>query len=561
MSDFQQATASTNNPPPFEAAAPIELHSSKDGKITHVSVYSSRAHVTRHFKFPIKFGHNQIIISGLSNVLDDASLRVEGKGAATIQDVAISRAPESTAAPNPRMDALVLEKHRKQDAIKRTEKAIDTHSKYLSTITAINVRHNDLPAIIKRYDEATAELDDNMIQLRSELEKLAQDINKEQLSTNPKRPTKTVTVGIFGETEGEIVDLTLHYAVHYASWTPVYDLRVDTNTKDKCIKLVYKASITQTTGEAWEDVPLTLETTLPSFDVNPPSLTPWKLSFHTPGSHGLVRSRTAQSSDDDKKFYEDEPRGRGRSSKPKAPMRGAVATVKNNPGHTHAVTTFEVPGLKTIPSDDTSHKVTIAELELNGELKWAVIQNNSEYPLLKGAANIYVDGSFVARSEIPYVSPRERFNCTLGVDPSIRVVYHPRDKIRSQTGFYSKSNNHTFTQRISLVNTKSCAVANIKVVDHIPVSEESTIAVKLLSPALSQIDPASEKNKVDMSKSVEVGRGIVAQWEQDDDDDIDKLGTDGKLSWVFSIPAQGKVDLMLSWEVVAPADKSVKGLQ
>ncbi|KAF8976602.1 hypothetical protein BDQ17DRAFT_1384557, partial [Cyathus striatus] len=478
MSDFQQATASTNNPPPFEAAAPIELHSSKDGKITHVSVYSSRAHVTRHFKFPIKFGHNQ----------------VEGKGAATIQD--------NQRSPNPRMDALVLEKHRKQDAIKRTEKAIDTHSKYLSTITAINVRHNDLPAIIKRYDEATAELDDNMIQLRSELEKLAQDINKEQLSTNPKRPTKTVTVGIFGETEGEIVDLTLHYAVHYASWTPVYDLRVDTNTKDKCIKLVYKASITQTTGEAWEDVPLTLETTLPSFDVNPPSLTPWKLSFHTPGSHGLVRSRTAQSSDDDKKFYEDEPRGRGRSSKPKAPMRGAVATVKNNPGHTHAVTTFEVPGLKTIPSDDTSHKVTIAELELNGELKWvsipmmdvrmhstAVIQNNSEYPLLKGAANIYVDGSFVARSEIPYVSPRERFNCTLGVDPSIRVVYHPRDKIRSQTGFYSKSNNHTFTQRISLVNTKY-------------------YRVKLLSPALSQIDPASEKNKVDMSKSVEVGRGI-----------------------------------------------------
>ena len=38
-------------------------------------------------------------------------------------------------------------------------------------------------------------------------------------------------------------------AVHQANWSAGYDIRVDTRTNDKPVTLVYKASITQNTGE------------------------------------------------------------------------------------------------------------------------------------------------------------------------------------------------------------------------------------------------------------------------------------------------------------------------
>lgn len=44
----------------------------------------------------------------------------------------------------------------------------------------------------------------------------------------------------------------------------------------------------------------------------------------------------------------------------------------------------------------------------------AKVSNNSEYTLLPGIASVYVDGSFISRSDVPAVSPQESFTCPLG---------------------------------------------------------------------------------------------------------------------------------------------------
>ncbi|KAF9000069.1 hypothetical protein BDQ17DRAFT_1282255 [Cyathus striatus] len=519
-------------------------------------MYSSRAHITRLFKLPLKIGQNFITISGLPKVLDDDSIRVEGNGDAIIQDITISTELQTMA--SPQLEALLVEKQRKENTIKRTEKAIDALATYLSTMNLSDVPPTDVRSIIQQYNEVTTEYQEDLIRQRKKLDQMGQDISKE----HPLTDGKTATVGVFSESE-EDIELSLHYAVTQAGWTPVYDLRVNTESKEKCIKLVYKASVTQKTGEEWKDVRLTLETSLPQFNINLPPLTPWKLSFVAAGQQMYPSSQPAA-------YY-----GGSMSRRVVFKSCSAEAVVHDDPEDANAIATFEVLEPKTILGDGTVHKVAVTELDLDGELKWvsipttkdvrmhwtANVYNDSDYPLLKGAASVYVNGSFTARSEIPHVSPQERFNCALGVDPSIRVIYHPRDKKRSQSGFYTKSNNHIFEQRISLVNTKSCAVTNVKIIDHIPISEESTISVKLLSPALPIADPTSDKKTIDMSKVVQVAKGVVAQWEKGDGNaEVDKLGSDGKLSWNCSIPAQGKVNLVLSWEVAAPADKVITGL-
>ncbi|KAF9005412.1 hypothetical protein BDQ17DRAFT_1423911 [Cyathus striatus] len=540
MSDSEQSTVVAIDPPP-----PPHLK-------VPTSVYPSWAHITRSFKIPIKVGQNQVRISGLPDVLEDNSLRVEGNGAAIIQDVTISEAIYFNGLnSNSKLKTLKLEKN----AIK----ALSTH---LSTVNARNVRLDGLQDSIRRYDEVIAELDGRLVQLRKERDQLAHDIASEQSSTDPKHLLMSATVGIFGEFEGE-VDLTLYYVVTHAGWTPIYDLQVNTATKEKCVKLVYEASITQTTGEAWNDVPLTLGTTSPLFDCNNPSLSPWTLSLNPfKSSQATVVACESRSSSAKSPTFIGRPSMRRRT----------VAAGHNDLEHANATTTFEVLGYKTVPSDGSVHKVTVTVLELDGELKWvsiptkdsrmhwmAMMRNDSEYPLIKGKASIHINGDLTSFSEIPYVSPQERFNCTLGVDQSIRIVYHPHEKECSQTGFFFKSNKYIFTQRISLMNTKLCDVANVKVLEHIPVSEGSSIAVKPLSPALPMVEPGSTKKKVDVSKSIQVCKGVVAQWEKGDDGDIE-LGSDGKFSWICSIPAQGKVDLVLCWKVAVPAGKRVAGL-
>lgn len=64
----------TTDPPPFEPSK-IELKSVADSKIIAVSLYSTRAEITRLFKFAVKTGQNQVHIAGLPNVLETESLR------------------------------------------------------------------------------------------------------------------------------------------------------------------------------------------------------------------------------------------------------------------------------------------------------------------------------------------------------------------------------------------------------------------------------------------------------------------------------------------------------
>ena len=123
--------------------------------------------------------------------------------------------------------------------------------------------------------------------------------------------------------------------------------------------------------------------------------------------------------------------------------RGLVVSSKGN-----ITATFSVPGLITIPSDGASHNVTITELQLDAEMSWisvpkkspkahltvrslhfyfpysgsysmdmlvqAKVKNESEYTFLSGIASVYVDGSFISRSDVPAVSPQESFDCPLG---------------------------------------------------------------------------------------------------------------------------------------------------
>ena len=82
-------------------------------------------------------------------------------------------------------------------------------------------------------------------------------------------------------------DLTIlckNVAVTNASWTPKYDIRAQVNdpARDPYVQMLYKASISQSTGEDWKDVSLTLSTASPVTAASIPELRPIRIAPPAP---------------------------------------------------------------------------------------------------------------------------------------------------------------------------------------------------------------------------------------------------------------------------------------
>ena len=153
-------------------------------------------------------------------------------------------------------------------------------------------------------------------------------------------------------------------------------------TKDKPISLIYKGSITQDTGEDWNDVPLSLETATPTFGVNVPTLTPWALSVYSPpvahrkakhASFSLGAPAFAARSMRLASTYSDSDEG-------SIQLRMLQVSSK---GYVNA--TFDVPGLINIPSDNVGHNVTIVKLSLDATMNWVCVPKKDTRVHLKAS--------------------------------------------------------------------------------------------------------------------------------------------------------------------------------
>ena len=141
------------------------------------------------------------------------------------------------------------------------------------------------------------------------------------------------------------------------------------------------------------------------------------------------------------------------------------------------------------------------------------------------------------------------------VDPSLQIVYHPSESKATKSGFYTKSSNTSFSQRITVHNTKPSPISGVTIIDQIPVSDDSQVSVVLKNPRLTF--PGESKTV----PSFLVEDGVTAYWhDSGDTGDIVSLGKDGKLKWVCSLAPQKKLNLLLQWEVSFPSQTVVTGL-
>jgi len=165
-------------------------------------------------------------------------------------------------------------------------------------------------------------------------------------------------------------------------------------------------------------------------------------------------------------------------------------------------TTFTIPRKSTIVADNKPHKVTIKLLKFQADytytilpklsphayLKASIRNTSKDTPLLPGPMNVFMDNNFVAKSEIPLISPNESLGIFLGIDPGIKFEYQPLKQLKDTQGYIQKTNKLNIKFNTIISNNKGKDV-KIDLFDNLPKSYDGQIKVRLVEPEISAEEP------------------------------------------------------------------------
>lgn len=296
------------------------------------------------------------------------------------------------------------------------------------------------------------------------------------------------------------IPVTLSYYTSHAGWTAVYDIRV--NSKTNKVKMVYKASLTQTTGVDWKNTKLTLSTGTPNFGVTAPVLTPWYLQLYVPGLYTDLQRRAAQgnatrniiqSYSDDRTLSEvvvTDAYGQYKQQKASETIDPSTLQQYTTLNEGQLNTNFEIDLPYDIESDGKLHNVTIKDQEIACTLKnYAVPRIDKEayllaeiadwqnLDLLPGDANIIMDDTYIGKSVIDPNTTADTLNLSLGRDKRI-AIKRSLVKELSSLKTSGKESKQMFTYEILVKNNKLTEV-NLLLKDQFPLSTIKEVEVKL----------------------------------------------------------------------------------
>lgn len=286
--------------------------------------------------------------------------------------------------------------------------------------------------------------------------------------------------------EGKVT-FELSYLTQQASWTPLYDLRLDSAAKKPAVQISFQGQIRQNTGEDWKRVKLTLSTTLPTAGTDVPDPKNWWLDFYRPRARSSVMKREVK-----KYLAMEAPAMAGADS---LALPAASTTVAHDRAAVQQLpfsTAFEIKRKKDIPSDGQTHRVPVSESSHDSSLllvtvprldKAAFIEADVKYsgeaPLLPGRANLFRDDSFIGATHLDLVAPGENFKLGFGRDELIKVERELMAQKSGDKGLVFKKGERRYHWKITISNYHS-STRKIEVRAQLPRSRQKDIKVDML---------------------------------------------------------------------------------
>lgn len=537
--------------PPFAGAAEIHRVQTTP-RIAAVTVYPDRAMISRSATLSLKPGSYLITLGPLPTVLQDDSIRVEGKGSAAaaivgmeVKRTFLEQAPERRAGELEEEIRTLQRSMESMDARKgglAAQKGFiesikvawgERISKELAVGKPTTAELNEALAFIGNgmttVEEKTRDLDAEKGRLRDRIDALNRQLDAARGST--RKETKSVEVNVEVANQGELT-LVLSGVVPNAGWEPSYDARLASDGQSA--ELVFRAQVRQQTGEDWNDVDLSLSTARPAVGGTPPDLFPWRVSFYQPmpymNEDGGARVKYG-------KALPPMARGEAVGFLGEAEARAQVAEhMTAQVAEEQTSILFHIPRPADIPSDGTQHGNIVAIEKLPVKVEYLAVPklsphaylrselvNQAPYPLLPGRVNIFTGGNFIGTSQLRKVASGEKFDLFFGADDQV-TVKREELKRHKEGGIFGK-NHQSYRYRIEAANFRK-EPQTITIRDQLPVAGDEEIKISFEEPSQQP----------------------------------DGMGTDGTLIWRLQVEPGEKRELTFGIDVEYPKDREVAGL-
>lgn len=485
--------------------------------ITEVTVYTQGAQICRKASYTVKPGVTDLIIEGISPNIDPKSLQVKAQGGVVLMD-----SKYSLFYPQPgtvKLDGLPL-KIRKdilllQDSITDMDYAIREIQDELDVLTTSKSiltnngamrgqgKVNDSIQLLKQaldyYSIKMNEINKKMLLLnRKKAEKdalrLAMNtrltaLRNYQSSTTvnvPDGPVHCIVVTVSAK-EAATGKLTISYLTSNASWVPTYDLRSDITTGK--VNLTYKATISQSTGENWEDVRMTVSTNNPYQNKTRPVLHPWYIDYYIAATYYVQPNYAYSNAPAPQKIAERaESYDQDDLETKDAQTAGDFTTMIDRVLSAE----FKIDLPYTIKSDGEQHMVLIRNTDLSATYKYisvpkldasayliAQVVKLDELQLVPATANIFFDGTYIGETYLDPTTMDDTLLLSLGRDPNI-IVKRTLLKNELKEKIVGNTKERTFSYEIEVKNLKSANV-RLLVKDQLPVTQNADIMIESVS--------------------------------------------------------------------------------
>lgn len=491
-------------------AEPRDLNS----RIEAVTVFPDGAVVTRGADVTLTAGPSVLAFKYLPNDLDPASLRVTGVADAdmAIGSVATQLVPAETK-PNTAIEAQLRDLRTQRDGVTVTLDALEAKKSMALRFAKADPEDlgngekslsvSEWPAA---FDAIAAALLKTGEDLRvatakaQELDAAIAALMRAGAQTNGKlelRRTVEVEINAAAAAKGHV---TLTYRVAHAGWHPVYDARLDTgNASNKpSLELVRRATVTQRSGEDWDNVVLTVSTVRASRNTTAPAMETRKLVFQEPIPVAAAPAQTFQFAPEDHEPDFARKRAERKTAlpappvpQPPPPTKAATETASQlDAGDFQA--SFVIPDRINLAADATAKTFAISSRHINPEIAIKSVPaldaaayleghfvNEEEAPLLPGDVALYRNGSYVGHGSLGLVATGDALDLGFGVDERVKITRVPVKRRENEPNWFGQTKTETREFKTTVKNLHEFPV-KIVVVDQIPISENTAIVVEQL---------------------------------------------------------------------------------
>jgi uncharacterized protein (TIGR02231 family) len=468
-------------------------------KIDQVTVYRKTATITRIATIELTPGEDRLIVSGLPDKLDPSALRlaVENSsvrlGGIELQRVIDTKfVTDSERMLRERIERLQDQKTVFEDTIATAQTQLQLLEAMAQSPGAKSERPavdgaslaNVLATVGTGSTNARTAIRDAKLKLRdldNQLTATQQELAKVQ-TANKATTEVRATIGVAAAVTAPV---SVEYQIDDAGWDWSYEARLDSRTQK--VSLFKQALVQQGSGEAWNNVELSVTTSRPTHDAATPSIASLYVDLQEPERDemleeivvtGLRRGRSSRRSRDDTVAAEDV----GRFSDAEVSATDFMAD-------------YRIPGRVTVAADRQTRVYPIGEIDVDVELVARAVMfvehaarleakftYAGEVPLDAGRVQIFRDGAFIGFASLPAVLPGSDVRMPFGIDEMIRIAVREQPSASGRRGFMNDKRVEE-SRRIFEITSFHTSALPIEITDRIPVPRNSDIKVEVLEEA------------------------------------------------------------------------------